>query len=82
MVTTGVPRKSAHCPHSAVKWPHLVRKKSGYEILSIFEHILLYERTKLPKLILEPKYFVILCNFDVFKIAISLIKNIAMLKFV
>ena len=39
MVTTGVPRKSAHCPHSAVKWPHCVRKKYGYEILGIFDHI-------------------------------------------
>ena len=25
MVRSGVPRKSALCPHSAVKWPHWVR---------------------------------------------------------
>ena len=55
MVTTGVPRKSAHCPHSAVKWPHLVRKKFGYEILKIFEQVLIYEWLNFMKFILELK---------------------------
>ena len=48
--------------------------------MSIFEQILLYEHAKLPKLILEQKQFGIFNIFDVSKIAISLIKNISMLK--
>ena len=67
---------SAQCGKMAA----LSAEKSGYEIMNIFEQILLYEHAKLPKLILEQKYFGIFNIFDVSKIVILLIKNIAMLK--
>ena len=82
MARSGVPRKSALCPHSAVKRPHWVRKKFQYEILGIFDQILLYERPKMLILILELKLFEILSNFDVSKIEILLSKIITMLKIV
>ena len=49
MAKSSTSHKSAHCPHSAVKWPHWVRKKIDYEILRIFEQILLYKCTKVMK---------------------------------
>ena len=80
MAKSSTSHKSAHCPHSAVKWPHWVRKKIDNEILGIFEQILLYECTKVMKFIIEQKKFEILSNFDIFKIEISLSKIIAILK--
>ena len=43
MVKSFTSHKSAHCQHCAVKWPHLVQQKNVYEILKIFEQILIYE---------------------------------------
>ena len=49
MAKSSTSHKSAHCPHSAVKWPHWVREKIDHEILGFFEQILLYECTKAMK---------------------------------
>ena len=63
--------KSAHCPHSAVKWPHWVRKKYRYEILGIFDQILRMDCLNYCFIVKLRSFLVIFTNFDVFKIAIS-----------
>ena len=80
MAKSSTSHKSAHCPHCAVKWPHLVRGKNVYEILKIFEQILIYEWSNFMKFILELKKFEILNKLDIFNTLITLSKIIAILK--
>ena len=71
MARSGVPRKSALCPRSAVKWPHWVRKKFRYEILGIFDQILRMDCQNYCFIVKFRSFLVIFTNFDIFKIAIS-----------